>query len=226
MRRYLSLCDDCPDWREIHPTAADAARAGEIHAGRIHGASLRDDDIDAFVRSHARLASWFAAKAGVRDGETAGEVHADAMIGLWDAARRWDPNAGSFPAFAGGRIKGQISDGRRERDPRSRRLVADGTARPASLDTPLGDGNLTLADTVTNTIDPIGDWIDEQDARDLHRRLMVAVDQLPPRLAHVVRGHLNGQTLASLGAELSVTEARACQMRREAVDKMRAALCG
>lgn len=63
-------------------------------------------------------------------------------------------------------------------------------------------------------------------AREIHDLLEKAVDYLPARLQVVARlYYTEGLKLNEIGARLGVTEARACQLRGEALKRLREILC-
>ncbi len=90
-----------------------------------------------------------------------------------------------------------------------------------SFDT-LGDEGLQMA------MGPGGDEPRMEELLDrarLWRAAAAARRELPPRLERVLRMSFDeGMTLAAIGAQLGVTEARACQLRTEAVARLRARL--
>jgi RNA polymerase sigma factor for flagellar operon FliA len=62
---------------------------------------------------------------------------------------------------------------------------------------------------------------DDVDAKRRFRRVRRAAAALPDRLRHVVTLYEQGTTLKHIGKELGVTEARACQLRKQALDMLR-----
>jgi RNA polymerase sigma factor for flagellar operon FliA len=62
---------------------------------------------------------------------------------------------------------------------------------------------------------------DAVDAKRRLRRVQRAAEALPERLHRVVTMSQRGVTLKHIGAELGVSEARACQLRKEAVHQLR-----
>lgn len=224
MRRYAATCDDCPDWTYVAATERDASRRAERHASDAHGEDLRVTDMNGFVRAHSALAHHFARRAGVHDGESYDDVYADALIGLWDAAKRYDPARGcTFSAFAGRRIAGAIGDGRRQRDPLSRTCRRAGEMSPLTLDMQLSDtpDAATLGALLP---DPRDDYAAFEDADEYSQRLAAvhtAAESLNAKQRHVLLGRLNGERLGILAGELGVTESRASQMESEAVRRLR-----
>lgn len=65
--------------------------------------------------------------------------------------------------------------------------------------------------------------LEREQIAELHK----AIDKLPPRLRHVVRGSfLQGRLLADIARDLGVTESRISQMRSEGVELLRRLLNG
>jgi RNA polymerase sigma factor (sigma-70 family) len=75
----------------------------------------------------------------------------EGRVALIKAARRYEPHKGSFRSYAFGRIRGAMIDALR-RDHLLSRYARDRGARVAvvSIDRPIGQGNLTLSDTLVD----------------------------------------------------------------------------
>lgn len=167
----------------------------------------------------------------------------EARIGFLQAARSWDPTKGCpFKTWAMQRIRGQVMDELRRRDPVSRhdranieRLLADDTegmphwqierARTANLATkPLMslDGDQTFEESLIDTTPSVLDDLVDADTHAEVADVMAAI--LRPKEQDVLRMHfLEGRTLADIGAEFGFTESRACQVKNRALAKLRRA---
>ncbi len=139
--------------------------------------------------------------------------------GLVDAARKFDPSKGvAFSAYAEIRIRGAMIDELRSRDHLSRsqrRHAHDFDGPPLSLDEP------EAAEVVDWRADTEGDTSTRQEMG----RMRAATRLLPPRLQQLLTlYYVDDLTLREIGAVLSVTESRACQLHREALTQLRRTL--
>lgn len=147
------------------------------------------------------------------------EILSDALYGTAQALAHYDPSLGvPFGAYASARARGEVMDGIRRRSPLSRWDVAHGATRdtaPQAALTPV----------------PLEDWTvlipaqrepseyERGDDRDQISRLLAT---LSPKQAQVLREHdLAGRYLRDIAADLGVTESRVCQIRTEALKKLR-----
>lgn len=184
------------------------------------------------VEAHIDLAKKAAHHARIVGLDEWDDVYSDALLGLWDAARRYDETRGvPFGSFAWQRMVGAAGDGRRERDHVSRSVRArGGVPVVASLDAEVYVGRdsaghgLTLADVLPDPHDALEELDTATTAWERHVELAHWVEQLPADDRYVVQGLLDGRTLAEIGAELGVTESRACQISGRAVSRLRWAL--
>jgi RNA polymerase sigma factor for flagellar operon FliA len=184
------------------------------------------------VEAHIGLARKAARHARIVGLDDPDDAYSDALLGLWTAARRYDETRGvPFGSFAWPRMVGAVGDGRRERDHVSRAVRArGGVPVVASLDAQVYVGrdssghSLTLADVLPDPHDALEDA--DTAATDWERHVELArwVEQLPADDRYVIQGLLDGRTLAEIGAELGVTESRACQISSRATDRLRWAL--
>jgi RNA polymerase sigma factor (sigma-70 family) len=178
------------------------------------------DDEDALLAEYANIALWVANKYARRRVLAAewDDVHADALIGILDAIRHFDPARRlTQKAYVFVRAKGAAIDGIRQRNyvPRS----GDHDRRePVSLD-------MLFEDVLER-----GKWepiaaergYDEVDAAETVPALLV---QLSPRLRFVIEAYyFAGRSFADIAQELGVTESRVCQIRTLALRQMRAML--
>ncbi len=87
-----------------------------------------------------------------------------------------------------------------------------------SLDAPVGDGETTLGATVASDDDMFERW--EMD--ELQEEVMDGINRLPDREKSAVEMYyLNERSLKEIGEELGVSESRACQLRRQGVERLR-----
>lgn len=161
-------------------TTETLKKSGKIGAWRRHH---REKAIAAELPTVHRLARdvrrMFAAHIDVRDLAQAG------CIGLVQAANAYDPNAGSFSAYAYFRIRGAIIDSQKRRAYREEGAVSLDAMRelrggwlPPSLDTDAGP----LADDVAGRAL-------------VRRRLRRVIDTLPPAERFVTLAYLAGAAL-------------------------------
>lgn len=84
------------------------------------------DEIEVLIRDHlgvARHWAWQFYKKVNQTGYDFEELYSDALFGLFDASRRWDPNQGAFISFAIPRVKGEILEGIRRSAGRRREVI-------------------------------------------------------------------------------------------------------
>lgn len=155
--------------------------------------------------------------------ESFDDVHADALIGLWQASEKYDPQRGaSFGTFAWPRISGAINDGRRERDFLSRSQRKAGTVEtPVSMEAVLTESGMTLADVLADPTSEDDPFADDEARWGRHVWLMRLIGDLPDDDRYVVTRRLDGLNLAEIGDEMGVTESRVCQLHDRAVGRLR-----
>lgn len=139
------------------------------------------------------------------------EIYQWGMIGLWDACKRYVGPKDQFSFYARRRIKGQIIDEIRHSTPfRVRRKRSSSGVMPKvePLDIARLASNDVLPDELAN--------INLQKAR-----VAELLHCLTEREAYIiVMFFIEGRTLTDLGVELGVTEARVCQIKDAALDKL------
>ncbi len=150
------------------------------------------------------------------------ELHAAGMMGLWKAARSYDPSKGAeFKTYAYHRIRGAVLDELRTLDflPRSIRQKARqaGVAAPAILGLPTNeDGSETLAG---------GDQEQSVENADLHQALLREMEELPEKMRAVMHLYYQeGMKMRAIGERLSLTESRVSQIHSNAVARLRRSL--
>jgi RNA polymerase sigma factor for flagellar operon FliA len=152
------------------------------------------------------------------------------VVGLVQAAQRYRGELGaSFGAYAARRVRGQVLDALRERDPLTRsarrayreaQRVTEDLPPPyveISLDrlAELGDGGIAAPDgvAVPNTRDPRWDRV----AREL--RSLTKLER------HViVLSYGRGLTLREIGTQVGLSESGVCRVRSRALRRLRSAL--
>ncbi|MCB9680842.1 MAG: FliA/WhiG family RNA polymerase sigma factor [Alphaproteobacteria bacterium] len=89
----------------------------------------------------------------------------------------------------------------------------------ASLDAPLsGEGDATLGSVIANDDDMLGDW----ERMELTDEVVDSIDRLPERERVAVQMYyLEERSLKDIGLQLGVSESRACQLRRQGVERLR-----
>jgi RNA polymerase primary sigma factor len=100
---------------------------------------------------------------------------------------------------------------------------------PVSLETPVGDGESSVADMIEDVTSESPDTATHEQARSAE--LARALDRLNPRMRHVVlrRFGLDGQppqTLEEVGADLGITRERVRQLETRALRELRTAAPG
>ncbi len=154
------------------------------------------------------------------------------VLGLVQAAQRYRGDLGSsFGAYAARRVRGQVLDALRERDPLTRSARrAYREAQRISEDLPppyveisldrlaeLGDGGIAAPDAVVASRphpDPRWQWV----ARELR-----SLTKLERRV--LVLSYGRGLTLREIGTEVGLSESGVCRVRSRALRRLRSALC-
>jgi RNA polymerase sigma factor for flagellar operon FliA len=161
------------------------------------------------------------------------------LVGLVQAARRYRGDRGaSFGAYAARRVRGQILDALRERDPltRSARRAFRATQRASEDRGGSPPGAPTAAASVASppfvevSLDRIGDVAEVHRAserRDARWPLVAAaLRDLPPLERRVlVLSYGRGLTLREIGDEIGLSESGVCRLRARALARVRSA-CG
>ena len=153
------------------------------------------------------------------------------VVGLVQAAQRYRGELGaSFGAYAARRVRGQVLDALRDRDPLTRsarrayreaQRIAEDLPPPyveISLDrlAELGDGGIAAPDAIVET----------QTRRDPRWRCgtreLRALTRLERRV--VVLSYGRGLTLREIGAQVGLSESGVCRVRARALRRLRSAL--
>jgi RNA polymerase sigma factor for flagellar operon FliA len=152
------------------------------------------------------------------------------LVGLVQAARRYRGDRGaSFGAYAARRVRGQILDALRERDPLTRsarrafRAAQRASENPGASPTPRATPPF-----VEVSLDRIGDVAETHrppDRRDERWPLVAgALRDLPPLERRVlILSYGRGLTLREIGSEIGLSESGVCRLRARALAKVRAA---
>ena len=158
------------------------------------------------------------------------DLIAAGVVGLVQAAQRYRGDLGaSFGAYAARRVRGQVLDALRERDPLTRsarrayreaQKVAEDLPPPyveISLDrlAELGDGGIAAPDEVVSGTrsDPRWDCV----ARELR-----ALTKLERRV--IVLSYGRSLTLREIGVSVGLSESGVCRVRARALRRLRSAL--
>ena len=156
------------------------------------------------------------------------ELIAWGVYGLVQAARRFSGDRGApFGAYAARRVRGQVLDALRARDPltrterrafREQQKVSEDLPQPyveISLDrlAELGEADLPAPSNVRRAIDPRWRLVAT------HLRRLTPVERRV-----VVLSYARGLTLKEIGQRVSLSESGVCRVRGRALRKLRAAL--
>jgi RNA polymerase sigma factor for flagellar operon FliA len=149
------------------------------------------------------------------------------VVGLVQAARRYRGDRGaSFGAYAARRVRGQILDALRERDPLTR--TARRAFRAAQRANEEGAGPVANPPYVEVSLDRIGDVAEVHRApgRQDERWPMVASalrDLTPLERRVLVLSYGRGLTLREIGGEVGLSESGVCRLRARALARVRSA---
>ena len=187
-------------------------------------------EIDDRILAHLGFARAVAARA--LDPRCRGADREDliawGVFGLVQAARRYRGDLGApFGAYAARRVRGQVLDALRERDPltrterrafRAAQKLSDGLPPPyveISLDrlAELGDVEMARGTAPRARVDPR--W----------QRVAAHLQALAPLERHVVvLAYAREMTLREIGARVGLSESGVCRVRARALKKLRAAI--
>jgi RNA polymerase sigma factor FliA len=152
------------------------------------------------------------------------------LVGLVQAARRYRGDRGaSFGAYAARRVRGQILDALRERDPLTRSARrAFRAAQHASDD---GGAAVSAANPpyVEVSLDRIGDVAEVHrgpEHRDERWPIVASAlrDLTPPERRVLVLSYGRGLTLREIGNEIGLSESGVCRLRARALARVRSAV--
>lgn len=150
-------------------------------------------------------------------------------FGLAGAIRRFDPSRMTrFKTFASRRIRGAILDGIRSMDwvPRLERSRGDVAPQMLSMGQTLDleYGDLAFDVNVEYPDPRSSEGLDSVDNGESVESLLSRI--CDPFRTVLRRSILEGAMLSEVAREIGVTEGRACQMRREGIERIRASLRG
>jgi RNA polymerase sigma factor for flagellar operon FliA len=193
---------------------------------------LRNQLVEAYLALAERLARravTYAVSVGAA-GASPEDLLGMAQEGLIKAVESFDPSKGaSFSAYAGFRVMGHIKDTLREDDFLSRRArqVVKAWLKGEQLDQRRAAQAARLASQRPVRLSPraveevVGDQGPEEAGltRAQVRELLARLD--PMEKAVLTYRYLQNMSLSAIGAVLAVTESRACQLHRAALEKLR-----
>lgn len=149
----------------------------------------------------------------------------EGQVALIKAAHRYDPDKGSFRSYAFTRIKGAMIDALR-RDfllPRSARERGE-SVTVVSIDKPIGDGELTLSDTIEDARYDVEEIVAnraqlasaiEERAHEIPTRT-----ELTPMELEVLRGAAVGETAGETADRLGKSHETVRSQRRTALKRL------
>ena len=151
------------------------------------------------------------------------------IVGLVQAARRYRGDRGaSFGAYAARRVRGQILDALRERDPLTRSARRAFRAAQRASDERDGGSSPTTPPYVEVSLDRIGDVAEVRRApehRDARWPLVASAlrDLTPLERRVLVLSYGRGLTLREIGGEVGLSESGVCRLRARALARVRTA---
>lgn len=154
------------------------------------------------------------------------------ILGLVQAAQRYEPESGAtFGAYAARRVRGQVLDALRERDPltrSARKAFRQARERDPELPAPVVeislDAYLETGRDPTSNGSPGGDVTSCRAARDRRwTHVANALDALPViERTVLVLSYARGLTLREIGARVGLSESGVCRLRARALRHVRA----
>jgi RNA polymerase sigma factor for flagellar operon FliA len=166
-----------------------------------------------------------------------GDLVQDGVIGLIDAAHRFDEGRGiKFETFAERRIRGAMIDAlRRDAWPRGVRRVRrelEAGRTIVRIHTIESTSPLATSETVDEACLPTALVPSEPEAPDaayergeMQDKVRTAIESLPPREQKVISLYYYGDvTMKQIGAEIGVNESRVSQLHARAIKRLRVVL--
>jgi RNA polymerase sigma factor for flagellar operon FliA len=156
------------------------------------------------------------------------------VLGLVQAARRYRDDTGApFGAYAARRVRGQVLDALRERDPLTRSARrAYRAAREQNAELPPPVVEVSLDRCLAAGLDPTFDWGSAGAGNagpgrtrcpDEWRQVVIALRHLEPMERKVlVLSFARGLTLKEIGAQVGLSESGVCRLRARALRHVRA----
>lgn len=149
------------------------------------------------------------------------------LVGLVQAAQRYRGDRGaSFGAYAARRVRGQILDALRERDPLTRSARrAFRAAQRASEDRGEAAANPPYVEVSLERIGDIAEARRAPEHRDERWPLVASAlrDLTPLERRVLVLSYGRGLTLREIGSEIGLSESGACRLRARALARVRTA---
>ncbi|TMF77619.1 MAG: sigma-70 family RNA polymerase sigma factor [Chloroflexi bacterium] len=151
------------------------------------------------------------------------------LVGLVQAARRYRGDRGaSFGAYAARRVRGQILDALRERDPLTRSARRAFRAAQRASDDGDGGSSPTPPPYVEVSLDRIGDVAEARRAPERRDERWPQVasalrDLTPLERRVLVLSYGRGLTLREIGSEVGLSESGVCRLRARALARVRSA---
>ena len=168
---------------------------------------------DAEMVTALPLARAISGKASRRTGVDHDDLHGAALVGLCQAAQRFDPaRKVPFAAYASTRIKGAVLDALRQTRPRGYRRCQSSWPYVVGLEPWMNDAQAPAALHVEHPASRM----------DAARDVAVLLRILSPQLRAVLVARLAGLTQKQTGRLLAVGGVRASQLESEAIATLRA----
>lgn len=153
------------------------------------------------------------------------DLIAAGMSGLWDALRRRGDNRDArFDFYVCTRVRGAIIDELRAEDwlPRRRSRTAEGGGAPRATTSVVHFEDLGLRDQRRVAAREFWDEDDAVESKMSMERVMSVMSRLPERERYVLMMRdIEGVAIKDLGEELGVSKPRICQLRTQALRRLR-----
>lgn len=188
-----------------------------------------DESVDQRIIAHLGFARAVATRAidSRCQGADREDLVAWGILGLVQAARRYEPESGAtFGAYAARRVRGQVLDALRERDPltrTARRAFRLARERDPALPSPVVE--VSLDAYLEAGRDPTGTPVEAcRAARDRRWAGVAAALRSLPEIERtvLVLSYGRGLTLREIGAQVGLSESGVCRLRARALRRVRA----
>lgn len=179
------------------------------------------------ILAHLDLVKKIARKLASKSGGDPEEFEADGMIGLIEAAQRYDPTKNNnFPAYAKSRIWGSMVDGYRASDKtgrHERELRKKDPERKAKTDHLI---HTSQVDVDSQELwDQLHNYAGDQIVALERRYMRDLLNVLPFKLKRVMQMYyLEHRSYPEIGEAFGVSTSRICQLHRQSIEIIRAHL--
>lgn len=207
------------------PTVSSSALVPRSYGRRSRPEDLRETEL---VETYRELVLRIAGQIQRRSPPSVqrDDLVAAGMSGLWDALRRRHEHPEeTFDFYVCRRVRGAIIDELRAEDWLPRRRSVEARAAGSACCAVVHYDDLGRRERRRASFDPGSDSEELVGRKRVAERVRAGLERLPARERHVLMMRdLDGVPIKDLGAELGVSKPRVCQLRSQALRRLRSYL--